>query len=191
MYKKYTLPLSIFVVFENINPVVWTSESFYPNSYILYINKSWFYSINTFFKNEVFLSNSTLLENSAIDNKKSFDFLDRIGFNLRNRILLFYVYYFFTIKTKLLLFTTFNNSNLSKISSIDKIYKSASWLERETGEMFRISYTKKTDTRRLLLDYSKTENPLLKDYPVEGFNDAFYSLFEDQVVYNNSTVVEL
>ena len=117
MYKKYTLPLSIFVVFENINPVVWTSESFYPNSYILYINKSWFYSINTFFKNEVFLSNSTLLENSAIDNKKSFDFLDRVGFNLRNRILLFYVYYFFTIKTKLLLFTTFNNSNLSKISS--------------------------------------------------------------------------
>ncbi len=191
MYKKYTLPLSIFVVFENINPVVWTSESFYPNSYILYINKSWFYSINIFFKNEVFLSNSTLLENSAIDNKKSFDFLDRVGFNLRNRILLFYVYYFFTIKTKLLLFTTFNNSSLSKIPSIDKIYKSASWLERETGEMFRISYSKKTDTRRLLLDYSKTENPLLKDYPVEGFNDAFYSLFEDQVIYNNSTVVEL
>jgi NADH:ubiquinone oxidoreductase subunit C len=191
VYKKYTLPLSIFVVFENINPVVWTSESFYPNSYILYINKSWFYSINIFFKNEVFLSNSTLLENSAIDNKKSFDFLDRVGFNLRNRILLFYVYYFFTIKTKLLLFTTFNNSSLSKIPSIDKIYKSASWLERETGEMFRISYSKKTDTRRLLLDYSKTENPLLKDYPVEGFNDAFYSLFEDQVIYNNSTVVEL
>jgi len=191
VYKKYTLPLSIFVVFENINPVVWTSESFYPNSYILYINKSWLYSINLFFKNEVFLSNSTLLENSAIDNKKSFDFLDRVGFNLQSRILLFYVYYFFTIKTKLLLFTTYNNNNLSKISSIDKIYKSASWLERETGEMFRISYKQKTDTRRLLLDYSKTENPLLKDYPVEGFNDAFYSLFEDQVVYNNSTVVEL
>ena len=68
VYKKYTLPLSIFVVFENINLVVWTSESFCPNSYIMYINKSWFYSINTFFKNEVFLSNSSLIENSAIDN---------------------------------------------------------------------------------------------------------------------------
>ena len=191
MYKKYTLPLSIFVVFENINPVVWTSESFYPNSYILYLNKSWFYSINIFFKNEVFLSNSTLLENSAVDNKKSFNFLNRVDFSLKNRILLFYIYYFYTLKTKLLLFTTFNNNSLSKISSIDKIYKSASWLERETGEMFRISYEQKTDTRRLLLDYSKTENPLLKDYPVEGFNDAFYSLFEDQVVYNSSTVVEL
>ena len=157
----------------------------------MYINKSWFYSINIFFKNEVFLSNSTLLENSAVDNKKSFDFLNRVGFSLKNRILLFYVYYFYTLKTKLLLFSTFNNNTLSKVVSIDKLYKSASWLERETGEMFRISYEQKTDTRRLLLDYSKSENPLLKDYPVEGFNDAFYSLFEDQVVYNNSTVVEL
>lgn len=131
------------------------------------------------------------MENSAVDNKKSFDFLNRVGFSLKNRILLFYVYYFYTLKTKLLLFSTFNNNTLSKVVSIDKLYKSASWLERETGEMFRISYEQKTDTRRLLLDYSKSENPLLKDYPVEGFNDAFYSLFEDQVVYNNSTVVEL
>lgn len=157
----------------------------------MYINKSWFYSINIFFKNEVFLSNSTLLENSAVDNKKSFDFMNKVGFSLKNRILLFYIYYFYTLKTKLILFSTFNNNNLSKITSIDKLYKSASWLERETGEMFRISYEQKTDTRRLLLDYSKSENPLLKDFPVEGFNDAFYSLFEDQVVYNNSTVVEL
>jgi len=191
VYKKYTLPLSIFVVFENVNSVIWTSESFYPNSYILYINKSWLYSFNIFFKNEVFLSNSTLLENSAIDNKKSFEFLNKLQFSLNNRLLLFYVYYFYTIKSKLMLFTTFNNNNLSKIASVDKIYKSASWLERESGEMFKISYKSKTDTRRLLLDYSKQENPLLKDYPTEGFNDVFYSFFEDQVIYNNSTVVEL
>jgi NADH:ubiquinone oxidoreductase subunit C len=57
--------------------------------------------------------------------------------------------------------------------------------------MFRISYEQQNRYRRLLLDYSKSRKPLLKDYPVEGFNDAFYSLFEDQVVYNNSTVVEL
>ena len=57
--------------------------------------------------------------------------------------------------------------------------------------MFNISYSLKIDTRRLLLDYSKHENPLLKDYPVEGFNDVFYNFFEDQVVYNNQNVVEL
>ncbi len=147
--------------------------------------------MNFFFKNEVFFSNSTLLENSAIDNKKNFNFQDKFQFFFKNRILLFYVYYFFTFKSKIMLFTTYNNNNLIKIPSIDKVFKSAGWLERETGEMFKISYDLKIDTRRLLLDYSKQENPLLKDYPVEGFNDAFYSLFEDQVVYNNSTVVEL
>jgi len=191
VYKKYTLPLSIFVVFENLNPVIWTSESFYPNSYIMYISKSWFYSLNIFFKNEVFLSNSTLLENSALDNKKSFEFFKKMQFFLNNRILLFYIYYFFTLKSKIMLFTTYNNNTVGKILSIDKLYKSASWLERETGEMFKVSYEFKTDTRRLLLDYSKQENPLLKDYPTEGFNDTFYSFFEDQVVYSNSTVVEL
>ncbi len=191
VYKKYTLPLSIFVVFENINPVVWTSESFYPNSYILYVNKSWLYSLNLFFRNEVFFSNSSLLENSAIDNKKNFDFLKKFNFFFKNRILLFYVYYFFVFKSKIMVLTTYDNNKLTKVTSLDKIYKSASWLERETGEMFRVSYSLKTDSRRLLLDYSKQENPLLKDYPTEGFNDVFYNFFEDQVVYNNSTVVEL
>ena len=147
--------------------------------------------MNFFFKNEVFFSNSTLLENSAIDNKKNFNFQDKFQFFFKNRILLFYVYYFFTFKSKIMLFTTYNNSSLTKIPSIDKIFKSAGWLERETGEMFKVSYDLKIDTRRLLLDYSRQENPLLKDYPVEGFNDAFYSFFEDQVVINNSTVVEL
>jgi NADH:ubiquinone oxidoreductase subunit C len=191
VYKKYTLPLSIFVVFENINPVVLTSESFYPNSYIFYLNKSWFYSINLFFKNEVFLSNSSLLENSAIDNKNDFNFFRKFNIFTKNRILLFYIYYFYTIKTKIMLYTTYNNNNLNKFTSIDRIFKSASWLERETGEMFKISYSQKTDMRRLLLDYSKQENPMLKDYPVEGFNDTFYNFFEDQVIYNNSNVIEL
>lgn len=125
MYKKYTLPLSIFVVFENINPVVWTSESFYPNSYIMYLNKSWLYTLNIFFKNEVFLSNSTLLENSAIDNKKNFDFLNKINFFFKNRILLFYIYYFYTLKSKIMILTTYNNMNLNKVPSLDKLFKSA------------------------------------------------------------------
>jgi NADH:ubiquinone oxidoreductase subunit C len=74
---------------------------------------------------------------------------------------------------------------------VDKLYKSASWLEREVGEMFNVSYTLKSDTRRLLLDYSKQENPLLKDYPVEGLISVFYNIFEEQVTYGNLTVIEL
>lgn len=83
------------------------------------------------------------------------------------------------------------SNNIKLFFSIDMLYKSAGWLERETGEMFKVFYKFKTDNRRLLLDYSKQECPLLKDYPTEGFNDVFYNFFEDQVVSNNLTVVEL
>ena len=191
MYKKYTIPLSIFVVYENVNSVVWTSQGLGPNNYALYINCKWVYSLNAFFKNEVFLSNSTLVENSAIDNKNLNIILNNFFFFKNTHITIFYLYYFFNFKTRLLLLTLSNNCNLRQLPSIDKIYKSGSWLERETGEMFKITYYHKTDNRRLLLDYSKQENPLLKDYPTEGFNDVFYNFFEDQVVYNSSTVVEL
>jgi len=57
--------------------------------------------------------------------------------------------------------------------------------------MFKINYSHKTDIRRLLLDYTKQEHPLLKDFPTEGFNDVYYNFFEDQVVYTKNTVVEL
>ena len=191
MYKKYTLPLGIFVIFENVNTVVFSSESFYQNSYTVLINKSWLYAINLLFKNDVFLSNSTLLEHSAVDNKNNFEFLKKNQIFFKSKILLFYLYEFFTNNSKLFLITTYNNSSLYKINSVDSVYVSAGWLERETGEMFCISYNNKTDSRRLLLDYSKKENPLLKDYPVEGYNDVFYNFFEDQVTFYKSTIVEL
>jgi len=149
---------------------------------MFYINKAWLYSINIFFKNEVFFSNSTLIENSATDNKNSFVFLNRFNLFSENRLLLFYIYYITNLKSKLVIYTTCNTTNTT--TSIDKLYKSASWLERETGEMFKVQFLGKTDTRRLLLDYSKQENPLLKDFPSEGFNDTSFNFFEDQVVYN-------
>lgn len=192
MHKKYTLPLSIFVVFENVNTVIWTSEGFTPNSYFMYINNSWIYPINLFFKNEVFFANSTLLENSAVDNKKFIKVNPKVDmFFKKSRLTLFYLYYFFSSGVKLNLLTSYNNKQLPKIASIDKIFKSASWLERETNEMFKVNYMYKTDVRRLLLDYTKQEYPLLKDFPTEGFNDVYYNFFEDQVIYTTNTVVEL
>jgi len=128
-----------------------------------------------------------LLENSAYDNKNNF-FKKQIFF--LNKLTLYYIYYFFTFKSKIILLQPLE-SKFGVFKSIDKIFKSAGWLERETGEMFKVSFSSKVDIRRLLLDYSKKENPLTKEYPVEGFNDVFYSFFDDQVIYNTSTNVEL
>lgn len=158
----------------------------------MYVQNSWLYSINIFLRNEIFLSNSTLLESSGIDNskKKLSNFTDFQPLN-KGTLLLFYMYKLFTLKSNLIIITHYNYEIFFKIDSIDKMYKSASWLERETGEMFRILYKSKSDTRRLLLDYSRQENPLLKNYPIEGFNNVYYSLFEEQIVYNDLNAIEL
>lgn len=191
MHKKYTTPLSIFVIFENTNVILWTSDSFQPNSYIVYFNQIWFFSINIFLKKDLFLSNSFLFENTAVDFKKNFKSLNHLNnnINITNEIVIIYMYYFFFLKTKLTFMLFYNKKY--KINSIDCIFKSANWLEREVSEMFKIVFKNKTDKRRLLLDYSKQENPLLKSFPSEGFTDVFYNFFENQTLYTCNSTVEL
>ena len=57
--------------------------------------------------------------------------------------------------------------------------------------MFKVVFKNKVDRRRLLLDYSRQENPLLKSFPSEGYNDVFFSLFENQVIYDKNIITEL
>lgn len=104
-------------------------------------------------------------------------------------LIVFYQYYFYNLKLRMTLITT--NKFNKRLDSIDKIYKSAGWLERESSEMFKIKYQDKVDIRTLLLDYSKQENPLLKDYNVEGTKEYYYNFFNEQVVFKNSNSVEL
>ena len=192
MYKKYIFPLNIFIVFEKLNTNIWTSKLVKPNNFFLIVDNNWFYLLNVFFKHELFFNNSILIENSAIDSLK----FNQINENLdlffkKNRIIIFYSYYFYTLKLKLNIILLYNFLKKTKINSIDKLYKNANWLERETAEMFGINYTNKKDIRKLLLDYTKIENPLLKDFPVEGYSEAFYDFFEDQVIFLNNDSIEL
>jgi len=191
MYKKYNFPINIFLVFEKITPVVWSSKVLQPNNFYIFMNSEWFYSLNVFMKNELFFFNSTLLENSAIDCLK-YSNTNKISFLFKkNRILIFYLYYFYALKMKINFLINYNFFEKSRFVSIDSIYPNANWLERETSEMFGINYSFKKDVRKLLLDYSKLENPLLKDFPSEGFNDVFYNFFEEQVCFRTNNVVEL
>ena len=192
MYKKYIFPLNIFIVFEKLNTNIWTSKLVKPNNFFMVIDNNWFYLLNIFFKHELFFNNSILIESSAIDSLK----FNQINENLelffkKNRIIIFYSYYFYTLKLKLNVILLYNFLKKTKINSIDKLYKNANWLERESSEMFGINYTNKKDIRKLLLDYTKIENPLLKDFPAEGYSEAFYDFFEDQVVFLNNDSIEL
>jgi NADH dehydrogenase (ubiquinone) Fe-S protein 3 len=58
-------------------------------------------------------------------------------------------------------------------------------MEREVSEMYGLSYDNKKDVRSLLLDYSRNEFPMLKDFPTEGYNDIYYNFFENKLKYSN------
>lgn len=192
MYKKYIFPINIFIVFEKLNTNIWSSKLLKPNHFFLLIDQNWFYALNLYFKNDLFLNNSTLIDNSAIDTLKFSKINNNLDFFFKkNRIIVYYSYYFYNLKLKLNIILLNNLFKKNKLTSIDKIYKNANWLERETSEMFGVNYYNKKDIRKLLLDYSKIENPLLKDFPVEGFSEAFYDFFEDQVIFLNNDSIEL
>lgn len=190
MFTKYKFPLNLFLIFEKINPVIFTSECLTLNHYLIYLPKEWYFSFAKVLKNELFYSSSYLVDNSAIDKKN----YNKINSNLTlidkgNRLFLFNTFYFYFIKIKLSLIVNINIGE--SLPSLESLYPNSNWVERETSEMFGVIFNKKKDIRNLLLDYSRNEYPLLKEFPCEGYYDVYYDFFEDQLQYVESEFVEL
>lgn len=99
--------------------------------------------------------------------------------------------YFYQLKIKLTLILINNQKKQKKFVSMQSYYANANWLERETSEMYGLFFSSKQDTRKLLLDYSKIENPMLKHFPSEGLTDVFYNFFYQQVITSKNEVIEL
>lgn len=124
----------------------------------------------------------------------------------------YFLYYHFLYKYKLLTFCTgidisniknqfilvysllsipFNNRlNLyvnckifDRIHSLTFFYKNADWLEREIYDMFGIYFLYHKDLRRLLTDYSFEGFPLRKNFPLTGFKEVFYDSFLNKLRY--------
>lgn len=55
-----------------------------------------------------------------------------------------------------------------RIDSVVSLWNSANWLERETAEMYGITFTGHPDPRKLLMPETFTDFPLRKDYPLRG-----------------------
>jgi NADH:ubiquinone oxidoreductase subunit C len=192
MYKKYNFPLNLFLILEHANISVYSSKYLLPNHYTLFINSSWLFILNQILKNEYFFNMSYLVDISGVDALKYNNITPDVNLFLKkNRILIFYMYYIYYLKLRLTVTTFYNFKKLTPIKSIDNIYKNAHWVERELGEMFNIAFSFKKDSRKLLLDYSKNEAPMLKDFNSDGLSDVFYNFFEDQVTFCNNELVEL
>jgi NADH:ubiquinone oxidoreductase subunit C len=57
--------------------------------------------------------------------------------------------------------------------------------------MYGIKYKNKHDNRSLLLDYSRNEYPMLKDFPTEGYQEIYFDFFENKLQYVRNEFIEL
>lgn len=190
MQKKFSFPIQIFLFLEKLNFNLFCSYTSNLLSFFIFFSSKFLYLISIIIQKELFLNNSILIDNSAIDLKYFNKFNKKIlNFFKEKNIFSFYNIYFFFLKIRII-FCIFTSKN-STLCSISNIYLNSNWLERETSEMYGLIFFNKNDFRRLLLDYSKNDNPLLKDFPLEGLNETFFNFFENQIIINQNEVIEL
>lgn len=72
---------------------------------------------------------------------------------------------------------------ITSISSVHTLWKSATWWERECYDMFGILFSDQPDLRRILTDYGFSGHPLRKDFPVTGYVEVRYDADLNKVIY--------
>ena len=76
-------------------------------------------------------------------------------------------------------------NELKPVSSVEHIFKGASWWECEIWDMFGIFFIEKKNLTRLLCDYGFIGYPLRKDFPLSGFNESRFNSIKNRVIYEN------
>ncbi|HIP13903.1 MAG TPA: NADH-quinone oxidoreductase subunit C, partial [Sulfurimonas autotrophica] len=67
------------------------------------------------------------------------------------------------------------------VDSVEKLFRSADWSEREMFDMFGIEANNHPFMKRILMPYDWQGHPLLKTYPLEG--DEFAAWYEVDKIY--------
>lgn len=70
------------------------------------------------------------------------------------------------------------------IPSVTKMFSTASWFEREVFDMYGIEFSGHPDLRRILTDYGFKGYPMLKDFPLTGYEEIKYDEKAKKVIYS-------
>jgi len=76
------------------------------------------------------------------------------------------------------------------VTSAVGVYPAANWFERETFDMYGVSFDNHPDMRRILTDYGFSGYPLRKDFPLTGFVELRYDDELKRVVYQPVQLVQ-
>ena len=74
------------------------------------------------------------------------------------------------------------------VDSINDIWNSANWFEREAFDLFGIVFDGHDDLRRILTDYGFIGHPFRKDFPTTGHVEMRFDAERARVVYQPVTI---
>ena len=74
------------------------------------------------------------------------------------------------------------------IDSLNGLWNSANWFEREAFDLFGIVFEGHNDLRRILTDYGFIGHPFRKDFPTTGYVEMRYDPEQKRVIYQPVTI---
>jgi NADH-quinone oxidoreductase subunit C len=74
------------------------------------------------------------------------------------------------------------------VDSVNDIWNSANWFEREAFDLFGIVFEGHNDLRRILTDYGFIGHPFRKDFPTSGHVEMRYDAEQKRVIYQPVTI---
>ncbi len=74
------------------------------------------------------------------------------------------------------------------VESLNNLWSSANWYEREAFDLYGIMFTGHPDLRRLLTDYGFVGHPFRKDFPLSGNVEMRYDPDQQRVIYQPVTI---
>ena len=80
------------------------------------------------------------------------------------------------------------DDELPVIASVNDVWSSANWFEREAFDLYGIVFEGHVDLRRILTDYGFIGHPFRKDFPVSGHVEMRYDEEQQRVIYQPVTI---
>ncbi len=75
------------------------------------------------------------------------------------------------------------DDELPVVDSVNALWNSANWYEREAFDLYGIVFEGHNDLRRILTDYGFIGHPFRKDFPLSGHVEMRYDAERQRVVY--------
>ena len=89
-------------------------------------------------------------------------------------------------RVRLKVFAT--DEDMPVLDSINDIWNSANWFEREAFDLFGVVFEGHDDLRRILTDYGFIGHPFRKDFPTTGYVEMRYDAEQKRVIYQPVTI---